>query len=146
MQLSDQVRISEEQAEDATLRIPRGLRFSKWLSVTLRTTPDFTSKRKPLSDVAEPGSDSPVLHLLSSSCFLTFIKASGSSPSTPSCSKALELSRSSGTLFLLVCPTRKPSNEGPAHLCFPLLGRDPPTVCCPQGCPDGVWPGLDSPP
>ena len=87
----------------------------------------------------------PVLHLLSSSCFLTFIKPSGSSPSTPSCSKALELSQSSATLFLLVCPTGKPSNEGPAHLCFALLGRDPPTVCCPQGCPDGVWPGLDSP-
>lgn len=138
--------ISEEQAEDATLRIPRGLRFSRWLSVTLRTTPDFTSKRKPLSDVAEQGSDSPILDLLSGSCFLTFTKPSGSSPSTSSCSKALEPSQSSATLFLLVCPTGKPSHEGHAPLCFLLLARAPPIVCCPQGGPDGVWPGLDSPP
>lgn len=146
-QLSHQwVIISEEQAEDAILRIPRGLRFSRWLSVTLRTTPAFTSKRKPLSDVAEQGSNSPILHLLSGSCFLTFTKPSGSSLSAPSCSKALELSQSSAILFLPVCPTGKPSHEGPAPLCFPLLARAPPIVCCPQGSPDGVWPGLDSPP
>lgn len=93
---------------------PQRTLFLQMVECDFRTTPDFTSKAP-----VRCGWTRLWLPCTSSSlalAFPTFIKPLAPLQAHPSCSKALELSQSSATLFLLVCLTGKPSNEGPAFM------------------------------
>lgn len=88
-----------------------------------KNDPRLHIQEKAPSDVAEPGSDSPVLHLLSSSCFLTFIKASGSSPSTPSCARLWSFPGVQGPCFSWSARLENPVMKDLPIYAFPFLAE-----------------------